>query len=227
MTSAKLGTTCGRLIDRPCAAATALNRKPAAHTCLYLVTTAKRPQLCRIERLAVGIDLRDPGGCVRLTVGFIGMADNGIDTTDSEILSDGIAYWRALDPDARIPGLALFDPVSIPDLLANTVVMDVFWEPLDFRYRFIGDRILEHFNDNYVGRRLSEIPHQANPSALFGNMKTVALDGVPLRSQTPYVGSKRETRRNLELILPLADAGDRVSRLFILIDFVEVDGPGA
>src|SRR5258707_1296396 len=50
-------------------------------------------------------------------------------------------YWRAAAPPGRLPGRQHIAPEDIVPLLSRLWMLDVFREPLRFRYRLVGTDI--------------------------------------------------------------------------------------
>ena len=70
-------------------------------------------------------------------------------------------YWKAkrAAPDA-LPLRAEFDPTDLRDLLPNILIVDVEHDPLRFRYRLVGTRIVEFNSQEFTGLYLGTIGWQ-------------------------------------------------------------------
>ena len=64
-------------------------------------------------------------------------------------------YWLALRGARRFPTKAEFDITAIPSLASNLLLLNVYYDPLDFEYRIIGEDIAIRFK-NLKGRRVRE-----------------------------------------------------------------------
>lgn len=64
-------------------------------------------------------------------------------------------YWLALRGARRFPTKAEFDIAAIPSLAANLLLLNVYYDPLDFEYRIIGEEIAIRFK-NLKGQRVRE-----------------------------------------------------------------------
>lgn len=143
----------------------------------------------------------------------------------SPVLAAGLDYWRGLiRPGDDLPVYERFDPLHIPRLLASIILLEVRHEPLDFRYRVIGQDVRNNLFDNYTGQWISQIPHQAAPGLLIDSLRSCVAERRPLLPEIPYVGPKRRFREMSVILLPLADADGRVSRLLVFFDFVLLPG---
>ncbi len=147
-------------------------------------------------------------------------ADGGF-PFETQILADGFAYWKSKSAGGRLPSRADIRPSQIPRLLPNIILLDVVRGPeLDFRYRLIGTRVVEHLPSDYTGLCFSEIDHQRPPSQIWENCRKVAETREPFFARTPYVGPQSEFRRAEDLILPLANDGTTVDTLLVFVEYL-------
>lgn len=135
----------------------------------------------------------------------------------------GYRYWDSKRAGRRMPARVDIDPAEMVPFLSHVVLMDVLRDPLDFRYRLMGTTVDSHMTRHYTGLRLSEVPHQRSPSAIWTNFETVARDGAPLQTNVPYVGPHKEFLRVQDMIMPLSADGRTVDILFAVVDFVRKD----
>lgn len=136
------------------------------------------------------------------------------------IPTEALAYWEQIRGQKDVPSRADLDPADIPRLLPHLVLLDVFHEPRDFRYRLVGTTIEEFLEKYYTGVRMSELPHQRPPSQIWTSCCTVVGSRKPLFSAVPYVGPKKEFVRSEDVILPLAPPGEQVNMLLVAVGFV-------
>lgn len=67
-----------------------------------------------------------------------------------------LRYWRRIGGGA-LPSRSDLDPIDIPDLLKNLVLVDVEHAPVRFRVRLSGTRVDDMFGRNYTGCYLDDI----------------------------------------------------------------------
>ncbi len=136
------------------------------------------------------------------------------------IVDAGVEYWDSLKFEGDdIPQWSSFDPSQIRPLLSHIVLMEVGYEPLDFKYRIIGETVLLHFWRNYTGLWLSEIDHQSENSMLYSVLQQAVVERQAIYGKTPYVGPKQDFRQSREVVLPMADPEGRVVRLLVFLEF--------
>ena len=68
-------------------------------------------------------------------------------------------YWRHLHEKRgrELPRRADIAPDQIKDLLPNIMIVDVERNPMRFRYRLVGTRVVEYNGVEFTGRYLGEI----------------------------------------------------------------------
>ena len=69
-----------------------------------------------------------------------------------------LAYWEKRRGERVMPAPAEIDPLDLAsNVLSFLTVIDIESDPLDFRYRFVGTRVVEAAGVDRTGRRASEI----------------------------------------------------------------------
>ena len=65
-------------------------------------------------------------------------------------------YWRSVHPPTGLPGRQHIDPIVIPRLLPNVWLIDVVHDPLRFRLRLLGTRVVAYAGEDNTGKWLDE-----------------------------------------------------------------------
>jgi hypothetical protein len=137
-------------------------------------------------------------------------------------------YWRSICPaDRRLPGRQHFSPVAIVPLLPNIWLLDVVRNPLRFRYRLVGTRIVDALGGECTGRWLHEAHPEFDPDvAAFSDYAHAAEAGEPRwRRGSPIFMSYVERCTELERIfLPLAEDGMTVDVILAMTLMFDQDG---
>jgi hypothetical protein len=141
----------------------------------------------------------------------------------NRVLDLGEAYWTSKNMPDRLPGRTDIDPLDIPALLPQVVLLDVRRDPWDFRFRLIGTNVVHHLATDLTGSWMSEIEYMAPPSRIFTACVAVATTGEPLRSETPYVGPHQNYVRAEDIILPLAADGTTPDMHLVFIEHFSKD----
>lgn len=79
------------------------------------------------------------------------------DEIESAAIRELFRYWQSKCVDGRIPRRADIDPVEIPRLMPNLLIVDVERDPFRVRYRLVGTRIVEMTGFEFTGKYLDEI----------------------------------------------------------------------
>lgn len=135
------------------------------------------------------------------------------------------SYWQKACNGRKMPARADLDPADLGHVLPHILLHEVKRDPLDFRYRLIGSEVLRHFQRNYTGEWMSDIPHQRAPSELWSLLQSVVESGEPALASPPYAGPYKDFKSIETVVLPLAIDGKAVNMLFICIDFLKKQPP--
>jgi len=134
-------------------------------------------------------------------------------------------YWRRIHPAADVlPGRRHFDPVDVPALLPNMRLIDVHREPLRFRYRLVGTRVVEAHDHDMTGRWLDdEHPEFRADTPLLREYRGVIEDRRPShRRGRPVFGVNAEKYAAVErILLPFAQDGATVDLLLAFTVFLD------
>ena len=139
------------------------------------------------------------------------------------VIELGEAYWQSKAQGDHLPARADSDPLDIPALLPQVILLDVRRDPWDFRFRLIGTNVVHHLASDLTGAWMSEIEHMSPPSRIYNSCVEVASSGKPLRSDTPYVGPHRNYVRAEDIILPLASDGASPDMLLVFVEHFRKD----
>ena len=125
-------------------------------------------------------------------------------------------YWLGLWHDGdTMPGRQDFSPFAVKHLLPDLWLLDVQHDPLRFRYRLIGTRIVERHGRDHTGRWVDEVHPSFVSPAVQGQFKSAAECGtVGWRRGHPLFAYDNRPGITIErIILPLASDGAIVDML--------------
>ena len=125
-------------------------------------------------------------------------------------------YWRARCSAGRLPARADIDPLELPDMLGRLVLFDVLRDPLRFRYRLLGSKLImaRHGGPELTGKLIDDHPDAAFRAQAAANLTRVATTGRPLAIHRDTVLDGR-LRRSDTLCLPLASDGTTVDVILV------------
>lgn len=139
-----------------------------------------------------------------------------------------LAYWQSKRIDERPPDRAAIDPVEIPKLLPNVLLIDVIGQPAyDFHYRLLGTAIVAIDGVDYKGSLLSEmVPSTEAYHHIWQHHLDAAAGIVALRHDSlRWVrDNSRDHVDYLILLLPLRRGGGEIEALFGYIHY-RMDDP--
>jgi len=105
-----------------------------------------------------------------------------IERLDAELVRTGISYWRSLKRDQRFPGRASLVSCLSPQMRTNMLLVVVLDGGADYQYREVGEELTKAFDEDFTGRRLSDIIQTAPRFGLGLRMlyEMVRASGDPL-----------------------------------------------
>jgi hypothetical protein len=125
-------------------------------------------------------------------------------------------YWReACEGVLPVPKQKIY-PVALPThLLAHVLLVDVVFDPPDFRYRLIGTEITQLTGRDSTGKLLSEIPYPTDVGERIGEIyAAVAHSNEVLYAEDPAEWASRDFIRMATLLLPASSDGNRTDLIF-------------
>jgi hypothetical protein len=130
------------------------------------------------------------------------------------------AYWQGKRDGNRLPGRGDIDPIDIPKLMPDVALVDILRDPLDYRYRLVGTRLVEMMGAERTGLRMREL---FTPDAVAGTvqlMEHLLVTREPLAFEGRLFWLGKEHRAFHALVLPLAADGETVDMAIMGIHFV-------
>jgi len=115
-------------------------------------------------------------------------------------------YWAARCRDGRLPARTDIDPLDLPFVLGDLLLVEVQRGPLRFRYRLIGTNIVQPPALDMNGRFVDEHPDVEFRKQALSVYTQVATTARPLSIRHDAIMDKR-VRRHQTLLLPLASDG--------------------
>lgn len=128
------------------------------------------------------------------------------------------SYWRQKCGAALLPRRADIAPDEIRDLLPYIMIVDVERDPLRFRYRLVGTKVVEYNGVEFTGRYLGDIGWPEEPDLIDSYTKVVQtrrpVFGVLAWEQVSGAIGRCEFAR-----LPLSEDGELVSQILGMEDY--------
>lgn len=132
-----------------------------------------------------------------------------------------LSYWQSRRPGNRLPGRQHLDPIDIPRLLPNIWLIDVTHNPMRFRMRLVGTRVVAYAGEDNTGAWIDEKWPDYNDAAL----RQVVAQRNPSWWRGPSQFRPEKNYVELERVrLPLAQDGETVDMILCLTIFYDQTG---
>ena len=148
-------------------------------------------------------------------------------STDQEVQHDKLKqllkYWESIGPESQLPARTDIDPIQIPSLLPNVMLVDVEREAVRFRFRLVGSAIVKFVGKDCKGTYVDEIrlSDEEDLDDILADYKSVLASTAPVCRQRNV--KTPDNRRFLyeRLLLPLASDGATIDCLLGGVCFEE------
>lgn len=135
-------------------------------------------------------------------------------------------YWRTIAPAGALPGRQHLVIEHIAPLWSRLFLLDVFREPLRYRYRLCGTKLVDSLGEEVTGRWLDEVHPQlvANPESRDRYRFVVETGGATWRRGPPLWTCDPDHRMLESCIVPLAADGRTVDKILAIVVVFDADG---
>jgi hypothetical protein len=125
-------------------------------------------------------------------------------------------YWRQECGGAVPLPRSAIDPVRLPaKILPRFAIIEVFRDPLDFRYRLLGTSLIEFFGRDSTGKRFSEIDYPKPQGERLKNyFEYVVNNDAVVYRETTADWANRDYITIASMFLPGTSSGDRTDLIF-------------
>jgi hypothetical protein len=140
-------------------------------------------------------------------------------------LQQGYQYWRQKSAGKLMPCRADLDPIEIPKLLPDVMLVDVLPSGR-YRYRLIGTENARAHGVNATGRYLDEVlPGVEYKNHVIALYDECVRTGRALYSECLFLSPRGAApqRHTKVLFLPLAEDGATVNMVFVIQVFFYID----
>lgn len=121
-------------------------------------------------------------------------------------------YWNGRRVGSRLPGRQHLDPLDIPGLLPNLMLVDVA-APEDLRFRLVGTALVGWFGRDTTGLPLGEVYSGKDWERILEDYRYVIRERRPCLTVRKIAGSQGRRQPYQRLLLPLARDGAQVDML--------------
>lgn len=135
-------------------------------------------------------------------------------------------YWRNIAPPGRLPGRQHLAPEDIVPLLSRLWMLDVFRDPLRFRFRLVGTDITRSVQRELTGRWVDEAqPEASRDPTLRDRYRFILETGQATWRRGRVLWEHDPTHRFVENCLaPLAEDGKTVDKIIAVSVILDASG---
>jgi hypothetical protein len=128
---------------------------------------------------------------------------------------DSYEYWLSIAPPGCLPGRQHIRPEDLVPILSRLWLLDVFRNPLRFRYRLVGTDITRSVQREMTGLWLDEVqPGSVLNVNMRDRYRYIAETARPTWRRGPTYWQRDPTHRIVEnCVLPLATDGETVDKI--------------
>ena len=148
-------------------------------------------------------------------------------STDPEIqngkLKQLLKYWTTISPDHRLPARTNIDPIQIPALLPNVMLVDVEQPATRFRFRLVGSAIVKLLGKDCKGSYVDEIrlSDEEDLEDILADYLAVLTTSAPICKRRSVMTADNRQFLYERLLLPLASDGTMIDCLLGGVYFEE------
>lgn len=121
-------------------------------------------------------------------------------------------YWHGRRPGPRLPGRQHLDPLDIPTLLPNVMLVDV-GEGDDLRFRLVGTALVGWFGRDTTGLPLKTVYAEKDWEPILQDYRYAIRERRPCLRRSAIARSSGRAQSYQRLLLPLARDGETVDML--------------
>ncbi len=122
----------------------------------------------------------------------------------SAIVRQGFRYWCDRRGNRELPRRADLDPIDIPKLLTSVTLIDVSYDPFDFRYRLVGGNVVRD-QAIRVGGSIRDLPAEYGRDGICERYRRSVAERRPVLQTYETLTRRGQTVRIEALTCPLSD----------------------
>lgn len=139
-------------------------------------------------------------------------------TLQAPRLLRALEHWNALRGGQALPARRVFDPLDVPDILANVFLAQRL-DDGDWFYRVVGTRLVSRMGFDPTRKPLSSLDRYVSTKQVSNAFNAVCNRALPSYSVLRPFRQEPSWRRYHRLLLPLGETRDSVSHILGCSDF--------
>lgn len=130
-------------------------------------------------------------------------------------------YWQA-KARGKVPSRSDIDPVDVRELLPNLLMIDMLGDPMRFRFRLVGTRVVQYTGFDFTGRCLDELVFQGR-DFLEQCYHRLLAERRPVFGHYAWLVRSRHFGQCEFGLFPLSDDGATVNRGISIEDYERME----
>ncbi len=133
-------------------------------------------------------------------------------------------YYIKIHPHSHLPSREDFNPMAIPSVLPNLVLVDVCRAPYRFKYRLAGTSIYDNWGFDPTGQYLDTLISKPNSKHSQIDRVAVVATRQPIhRYEMPDLDFRMAFKEIEYLHLPFSRDGENVDMILSLLGYGDID----
>jgi hypothetical protein len=130
-------------------------------------------------------------------------------------------YWLA-KAKGKVPSRSDIDPVDVRELLPNLMMIDMLGDPVRFRYRLVGTRVVQYTGFDFTGRCIDEMVFQGR-DFMEQCYRRMLAEKRPIFGHYAWLVRSRHFGQCEFGLFPLSDDGVTVNRGISIEDYERME----
>ena len=130
------------------------------------------------------------------------------------VLAAALQYWRSKCAGRFAPARGDIDPADMVAVLPRIMMVEVSYDPLDFRYRLAGTGIRSIHGEELTSKRARDLTPPAYGRLIHQHYALAVTRRAPILHLV-RLDVDNADRSYVRMILPLSEDGQRIDRLLI------------
>ena len=127
-------------------------------------------------------------------------------------------YWRDKRGSRAMPSRADLHPEEMAEILGSIMLLDVSYDPLDFRYTLFGSEIAEQYGDDCTGKSVREIQPEGFNDLVWNIYEDALAVAGPIVHRIAFETKTRRVHFE-RLALPLSGDGSRIDKFLSVSEY--------
>ena len=138
----------------------------------------------------------------------------------SEPQQNLLSHWTKLSMrNGDLPSRADIRLQDIGRYASQIIIVDIKSDPLDFEYRLIGNDVAEELDNDYTGKRFSQLPGKGPGTKIWDHLLQTCSEKRPNYWTDECQQAKSPDKQAATLYLPLASDHKTPDKLMLVIQF--------